>query len=308
MNPKKNQTCNNIMGVCGLDPTESSSNHSTKPIEIYAFIDPLCPECWSFEPIIKKLKIEYGPYFRIRILLAGGIKAWNSCQDPKKVQERKAQLSNFWNMVASKSGMCCDGDFWLEQNQWDSPYLASLAIKAAELQGPQAGAKFLRKLREKLFLEKKDVTNSYILKECSQDADLDVEEFIKDLYSDSAKQALSCDMISTSEMNVDSTPTFVFFNDNVEEDGIKISGSYAYDIYVQILTEMLGFIPKKAPKMSIEQFIQKYEFVATVEIAVVFDLTTDEVEKTLKQLVLQQKVEKVSVKHGMFWRYIPTDS
>ncbi|WP_258871641.1 DsbA family protein, partial [Halobacillus trueperi] len=33
-----------------------------RPIEIYVFIDPLCPECWSLEPFLKKLTIEYGRF------------------------------------------------------------------------------------------------------------------------------------------------------------------------------------------------------------------------------------------------------
>ena len=40
-------------------------------LEIYMFIDPLCPECWALEPIMKKLQIEYGKYFTIKHVLSG---------------------------------------------------------------------------------------------------------------------------------------------------------------------------------------------------------------------------------------------
>src|SRR5690625_6938118 len=36
-----------------------------KPIAIYVFVDPLCSECWSLEPYLKKLSIEYGRFFSI---------------------------------------------------------------------------------------------------------------------------------------------------------------------------------------------------------------------------------------------------
>ena len=39
-------------------------------------------------------------------------------------------------------------------------------------------------------------------------------------------------------MEVTEIPTLVFFNENIEEEGIKITGYYPYDVYVQILEEM----------------------------------------------------------------------
>ena len=44
-----------------------------KPLEIYMFFDPLSAECWALEPILKKLKIEYGNYFTLRHILSGKI-------------------------------------------------------------------------------------------------------------------------------------------------------------------------------------------------------------------------------------------
>ena len=45
--------------------------NENKPLEIYMFIDPLCPECWALEPIMKKLQIEYGQYFTIKYVISG---------------------------------------------------------------------------------------------------------------------------------------------------------------------------------------------------------------------------------------------
>lgn len=42
-----------------------------KPVEIYVFVDPLCPECWSLEPILKKLAIEYGRFLQSDRFLTG---------------------------------------------------------------------------------------------------------------------------------------------------------------------------------------------------------------------------------------------
>ena len=116
------------------------------------FFDPLCAECWALEPILKKLHIEYGNYFRLKHVLSGKIATLNL--DRKHKFENIAEL---WDKTASRSGMSCDGSLWLE-NPISSPYLASIAIKAAELQGRKAGIRFLRKLQEMLFLEKQNIS------------------------------------------------------------------------------------------------------------------------------------------------------
>ncbi|WP_332633008.1 ClpXP adapter SpxH family protein [Halalkalibacter flavus] len=305
MNQKDtHSTCDIQLGVCGLDPEQSLSEKRPKPIELYTFIDPLCADCWAFEPMLKRLQVEYGNYFRIRTLVAGRLQAWNACKNTTKgLVSKKREIATIWEDIATKTGMSCDGDVWLE-NEWHSPYLASLAIKAAELQGPKAGTRFLRKMREALFLNKQNITKEQVLIDCAKKAFLDLDEFKNDLSSKTATKALQHDIKTTNEMGVDIVPTFVFFNANVEDDGIKVTGNYPYKVYVQILEEMLGFKPEPAVAVTLEGFLKRYEFVATIEVSVVFSLTVEEAEKQLKALVLQQKVEAVPVKYGMFWRYL----
>lgn len=296
-------TCDNQLGVCGLDPEQSFSKRH-KPIELYTFIDPLCADCWAFEPMLKKLQVEYGNYFRIRTLVAGRLQAWNVCKNTTKgLTAKRHEIASIWEEIAAKTGMSCDGDVWLE-NEWHSPYLASIAIKAAELQGPKLGTRFLRKMREALFLNKQNITEQNVLIDCAEKAELDVEEFKDDLSSKTASKALQHDIMTTNEMGVDIVPTFVFFNANVEDDGIKVTGNYPYHVYVQILEDMLGFKPKPAKLPSLEKFLMRFDLVATIEVSVVFDITEEEAEKRLKALVLQQKVESVPAKFGIFWRYL----
>ncbi|WP_245917458.1 MULTISPECIES: ClpXP adapter SpxH family protein [Bacillus] len=268
-----------------------------RPIEIYMFVDPLCPECWALEPIIKKLQIEYGRYFSIKHILSGRLATLNLGR--RKNYENIAEL---WEKTASRSGMSCDGSVWLE-NPISSPYLASMAIKAAELQGRKSGIKFLRKLQEVLFLEKQNVSNFDVLKHCARSVGLDVEEFITDIHSESASKAFQCDLKITAEMDIQEIPALVFFNEQVEEEGIKITGSYPYEVYVQILEEMLQEKPERNSPPPLEDFLQHYGLVASKEIAVVYNLSVSEVEREMKKLLLKQLVEQIPVKYGMFWKY-----
>jgi predicted DsbA family dithiol-disulfide isomerase len=269
-----------------------------KPIEIYMFIDPLCPECWALEPILKKLQIEYGRYFSLKHVLSGRLANLNLSK--KKNYE---QIADLWEKTASRSGMSCDGSLWLE-NPVESPYNASIALKAAELQGRRAGIRFLRKLQEVLFLEKQNISSMEVLMDCAKNLGLDVEEFISDLHSDSAAKAFQCDLKITSEMDVQEIPTLVFFNENAEDEGIKITGSYPYEVYVQILEEMLSERPVQSLPPSLESFMKFFKFVASKEIAVVYNMSISQVDREMKKLLLMQQVEQIPAKYGTFWRYI----
>ena len=269
-----------------------------RPVEIYVFIDPLCPECWSLEPFLKKLTIEYGRFFTIRPIISGKLSALqqNQINKPEK-------LKKVWDKTTSQTGMCCDGDVWLE-NPVSSPLATSLAVKAAELQGKKAGMRFLRKVQEYVFLEKQNISDENVLIECANKSRLDVDEFKRDLHSDAARKALQNDLKLTHEMEVESTPTIVLFNESEEDAGLKITGLYSYDVYVKVLKEMLQKEPKPAIKPDLETFLQHYRFVANKEIAVVYDWNEQQAKKEMKKLVLRQKVREVPVKHGAFWEYI----
>lgn len=274
-----------------------SSCFSKKPLEIYVFIDPLCPECWALEPVLKKLRLEYGVYFRLRHVLIGKLSNLNDI--PKK----REAIADYWEKTASRTGMSCDGSLWIE-NPITSPYIVSIAIKAAELQGKKQGLRFLRKVQELVFLEKRNISDIQILVDCAKGASLDVDEFLHDIHSESAAKAFQCDLKITSEMEVTESPSLVFFNEHIEDEGLKISGLYSYDIYVQVLQEMLGKEPSPLPLPPLEEFLKYFGFVASKEIAVVYDMPVQEAEKELKKLVLQQKVRKIEGKHGSFWKYI----
>lgn len=269
-----------------------------KPVEIYFFIDPVCADCWSLEPILKKLQIEYGRYFSIKHILSGKLTYLNMCK--KRKLENRPEI---FEKNASRSGISCESTLGFK-DPIDSPHIASIALKAAELQGRKAGIRFLRKFQEVLFLDKQNITDFNLLQECAKKAKLDVDEFLSDIHSESAAKAFQCDVKITAEMDVQEIPTLVFFSDNAEEEGIKIPGAYPYEIYVHILEELLCEKPNRASLPPLEAFLQFFKFVASSEIAVIYNMPVAQVEREMKKLLLKQKVEVINSRYGTFWRYL----
>lgn len=279
-------------------PQYSFFDFVQKPLEIYVFVDPLCPECWSLEPYLKKLSIEYGRFFTIRPIVTGHLSILNKDQF-----DRPKKIKDIWEKTAKRTGMSCDGDLWIE-NPVSYPWIASLATKAAELQGKKSGRIFLRKMQESLFLQKRNISEEQVLLRCAEEANLDMQEFKRDLYSSSAKKAFQCDLKLTNEMDVDYIPTIVFFNQLAEEQGIKISGLYPYDIYVLVLKEILQKDPIPSEKPPLENFLALYGVVGNKEISVVYDWSIAKTDREMKKLQLKQKVQRIPVKYGSFWKYL----
>lgn len=60
------------------------------------------------------------------------------------------------------------------------------------------------------FCHQQDVTSEQVLIENAKSAGLDIEEFQRDIHSQSAVKALQCDMKIAAEMDVSELPTFAF--------------------------------------------------------------------------------------------------
>lgn len=254
----------------------------SKPMEIYVFIDPFCEDCWALSPIIKKLQLEYGDYFTLKHVLSGNLTVLNSARARKRPPARK--------YLTFDQGMAI-------------PHLAAISIKAAELQGKNAGSRFLRRLQELLFSEHADIADINTLEDCAGSVGLDSKEFIRDIYSSSASRAFQTDMKITAEMQVNELPTLVFFNDQIEDEGLKITGLYSYDIYVQILKEMLGGYVEANTIPPLERYLAVNRIVSTHDLAIIYDMPFQQVEFKMKKLQLQRKVEKSVTTNGSLWRY-----
>ncbi|MBB5174848.1 ClpXP adapter SpxH family protein [Texcoconibacillus texcoconensis] len=305
--PTNNDTffCEDDTGLCC--PQEPASfyvqSHENKPLEIYLFIDPLCPESWAFEPIVKKLQMDYSPYFQLRYFLGNQLRSMNPSVKETSIRHL-VERAKQWDDTACRTGMPCDGNVWKE-NPISTPKKVFIALKAAELQGKVIGVKYMRQLREALFLHKKNIAEEDVLIQCSDHVEgMDRQEFEKDLYSETAEKAYHADLKTMQEMDVQSFPTLLFFNDNVEEPGLKVPGDYDYEVYENVLTDMLGETPEKCPQMPLEQFLSFYRCVATKEISVVYDWSYETVEKEMKKLQLKQKVEAIPHRFSKLWYYI----
>ena len=267
-----------------------------RPLEIYLFIDPTCSICFELDSIIKRLKLEYGHYFTLKHVFS---------KRPVRIQTKHKAQNHYYHSslsATSRAGISCDENIWI-RNPESSLYITPIAIKAAEFQGKKAGYRFFKKIQEALFLDQECVSNRQTLLSCARKADIDCEEFLRDIQSESAIKAFQCDLKISSEMDITDLPSLVFFNQKMEDGGIKVSGTYPYEVFVQILEEMLGFPPKVQSLPSLEDCIKDFQIINTEEIAFIYQMEKQEVEREMKKLLLKRTVEKVSSSNTTYWRF-----
>lgn len=248
----------------------------TRPIELYVFIDPTCEECWSLQPVIRKLQIDYDKYFTLRIIIRTSLPKMNTtCASNPLIDE-----------ISDKS----------------HPSFPSIAIKAAEFQGKRAGYRFISKMFEYSFLKSRNINSFAVLIEIAEQLMLDVDEFIRDFSSKNVLRSLQVDLYMAKEMEVDEAPTFVFFNENIEDEGLKVSGLYSYEVYEQILGELVGQVIKPNTPPPLDNLFKKFDTLATKEIAEIYQIPEKSAERELKKRQLQQHVECLPFKETTLWR------
>lgn len=261
-----------------------ASAKATKPIELYIFIDPLCPNAFKLQSLVRKLQLEYDHYFTWRYVLSTQLTALNC--------------------VSRRIKGCLTGT----EVDITHPALPSLAIKAAELQGKKAACRYLRKLQEHALMKTKNVHSYSALVEIAMECNLDKDEFVKDFGSKEAARAFQCDLYITREMEVDEVPSIVFFNECIEDEGLKVSGMYSYEIYVQILQEMLNEEITRKPLPSFEELFRQFQYLTTHEVAIIYSISINDAERELKKRMLQQKIECLTNDEVTIWRLKSSNS
>lgn len=245
-----------------------------KPVELYVFLDPIHEKSWELQAIIRKMQIEYGHYFSIRMILSAQLMDLNrACKDPN-----------------------------VQAEEFSHPALPSVAVKAAELQGKRAGNRYLYKLQEYQMLLNEDVSSYPILMDIARSARLDEQEFAQDFYSVHTARAFQCDLNITREMEIEEMPSIVFFNECIEDEGVKLSGLFPYEIYRTVLEEMLGGkeMERQEPP-ALDKLLKTYTSLTTREIAEIYHVTEKAAEYELKKQVLQQRVERIFTPNETLW-------
>lgn len=207
-------------------------------VEVTYYTDPLCSWSWAFEAVWRRLRYELADRITWRYALGGLLPDWKSFNDPIRSVSRPAQMGPLWYEVRHLTGMPVDERIWY-QDPPASSYPASVAVKAAALQGEEAEEAALRRLREAVFLERRNIARREVLLDVLLDGGddpglrLDPGRFRRDLAGDEALSAFREDLKEAGYHNIGRFPAFVLRGP--EGKAVALVGYRPYSVFREAL-------------------------------------------------------------------------
>lgn len=294
--------CNLETGVCEIKGEKKKerdiilSPPKNHPLKIAYFTDPICSACWGLEPRLRKIELTYGDQIEVEYHMGGLLPKWNSLEG-SDINSPK-ELAAHWDEASEYYHMPINGDVWLE-DPLDSSYPPSIAFKAAQLQGEEVARKFLRRLREALFLEKRNISRWEVMEEEAFKLGMDLTQ-LKDDYYHAGQMAFEKDLELTKRIGVRGFPTLFFVNEDGEEE--FVFGVRPFPHYDKIIRRLAPGIQSVGSYKSPLELLNSYGSLTAKELSALLDLTLHEAIQHLELLEEEHKTEVLNSKNGRLWK------
>lgn len=120
----------------------------------------------------------------------------------------------------------------LRNQMYYSIYDASLAYKAALMQGKKRGRTFLLLLQKEMSIHPTEYGDE-LLARVAKEARLDIDMFFEDKVSAFVKSSYEADQQIAQEMNIHTNPSLVIFDNYNQNYGILLEDTINYDIITE---------------------------------------------------------------------------
>ena len=145
--------------------------------------------------------------------MGGLLRSWDQFPTPEGFDSKEAYLSQLWNEQSKKYGVVMNGDIWWEQ-PIHSSFPASIAYYAAKIQDDQKAANYLRLIRENLFLQEKDISQTEVILNAVTEVGLDINKFKANYASFDTYKLFAKDIEELKQVQITRFPTLIFENTN----------------------------------------------------------------------------------------------
>lgn len=268
---------------------------SKKPIKIVYFTDPICSTCWVMQPILRKLKIEYGEYVDILYHMGGLLPSWdNYNRGGIKVP---LDAAKHWDETSEIYNTPLDGDIWIE-DPLESSYPPSIAFKAAQLQDNDKAISFLRLIQEMVFIGKKNIAKWNIIEKAALLCNLDTSQLLIDIIG-SGNELFNDDLELSEQLGITTLPTLLFFAD--DEIVSKLKGDLNYAQFEKAILNHLPYISKNEVIKDPEWVFSQFSTMTESEFSFLLDISLEEGKTILGKLAAAHKIKIHKGRNGLLY-------
>lgn len=272
------------------DAETNQLNGTTHPVcpqvEVTYYTDPICSWSWAMEPQWRRLRYEFGDQLTWRYSMGGMIPNWQQFSDPINDISRPVQMGPLWIQLRHLTGMPIDERIWVEDPP-SSSYPACIAVKAAERQGPNFGEAYLRRLREAVMLERRNIARRDVLlalaEELAETSNFDFDQFQYDLDSQDVVESFREDIKDGRYQSISRFPTLIVRP--MTGRAILLVGYRPY----QVLCDAIAHVaPESTPIRSATDVIAYASYwgrITAREVAQALDLKLQAAKKMLEDAV-----------------------
>jgi predicted DsbA family dithiol-disulfide isomerase len=204
------------------------------------------------EPAWTRIRQELGERLTWRYFMGGMIPNWDTFRDPLNAVHRPGQMGPHWMYVRSMVNVPIDERIWQEDPP-DSSYPACLAVKAAARQGIEQAEHYLRRLREAVMTEKRNVSRPEVLIQLAQEledrreqAPWDVARFSSDLDSEDVRGAFTEDLKDARFRGIGRFPTLLLLRPG--GTGLILVGYRPYSALRAAIEQVMSDTPHPAAR------------------------------------------------------------
>ena len=268
-------------------------------IKIIQYTDPLCTWCFGMEPTMRKIEYLLGDkveFIYILGMLIGDVQDIVGRDENAEVRfaQFKTELHKGLEKAAQRTGVPIDTHCMDNAEMHDITSVPmNLAYKAMHIQNREAADKFLRRMREARYNEGRTLVQVDDLAKLAAEFPIDIDRFKKDITNGTAEELYSADLITSSQHQVRTYPTFNVSYGKAEKSATGYCEFAFFKSAIEELTN--GEVVIETPEYSLEaaaKFVTTYERVMAREIQVLFDLTDEQLEECVDGLLKTGTFEK----------------
>lgn len=266
-----------------------------KPLKVLYYTDPICSTCWIIQPLLRKLQLEYGQYLEIRYCMGGLLPSWENYN--KGVIKQPSDAARHWEEVCRQHHMPLDGDVWIE-DPLPSSFPPSIAFKAAQMQDNDKAILFLRRIKEMLFLEKKNIIKWEYLEKAAFETGLDSARLLRD-FEGRAAELFKADLTMAEDLSIKVFPTLIFSDDKGNIS--RLAGYHPYEKFESIILKLLPDAVKEPITTDPLQLFNIFFSMTDKEFSLITEKSDDEARQQLLTLYEEGYIDRFDSKNGTIW-------